>query len=380
MKTFDLMRLAANQGVNRLKTDLAYKRGWNLTVPHAVSYAITHLCNLRCSTCSYWKVKDRTGELSTDEVVSMIDRLRAWLGPFPLNIGGGEPMVRRDLFDIVRHARRRGCYTGVVTNGYTLDDEHVDAIVSSGLHQLAISINSTNENVHDRSRGREGSLRRIQEGIERLRSKGGGPRIKILSILMEENLDDLEDLVRYVQEHDLASIAFQPLNYVTGIHAYERGWYQQDTSWPRDPDRAVRAMTRLAELKRLGAPIENTLEQLTYFAMYFRAPEDPLPIDCKVGVTSFDVDPFGKVRLCYTMEPIGDLRTADPRAIWRGAQAKGRRAEIRSCEQNCRLKNCNFTKPIRHFLPMFVNQLTMPWRAGQRASVPAEVPCTRSSS
>ena len=52
------------------------------------------------------------------------------------------------------------------------------------------------------------------------------------------------------------------------------------------------------------------------------------------------------MRLCDIMKPVGNLRTAHPREVWESAMATERRKEIRTCEATCRIKTCNFRKPL----------------------------------
>jgi MoaA/NifB/PqqE/SkfB family radical SAM enzyme len=96
-----------------------------------------------------------------------------------------------------------------------------------------------------------------------------------------------------------------------------------------DPEAASRAIDELIGLKRQGWPIMNTVEHLELMKRYFRAPDQTyskvrshdLQLDsrhCRAAVSDFDIASNGDVRLCYRMDPIGNVRSADPEDLWEG--------------------------------------------------------------
>jgi MoaA/NifB/PqqE/SkfB family radical SAM enzyme len=70
--------------------------------PSNVLFNITFRCNLKCKHCDIWK--DKSGkELSTEEIKEIIDKLKNWLEYFRLHFSGGEPLVRKDIFEIIKY-------------------------------------------------------------------------------------------------------------------------------------------------------------------------------------------------------------------------------------------------------------------------------------
>jgi MoaA/NifB/PqqE/SkfB family radical SAM enzyme len=94
---------------------------------------LTRRCNLRCLMCNAWADgQDGHDELSTDEVIRAVTQARA-LGLASLKLFGGEPMLRRDVEEIVAHAAGMGIRCSLTTNGTLLSQERAQALVEAGL-------------------------------------------------------------------------------------------------------------------------------------------------------------------------------------------------------------------------------------------------------
>ena len=96
-------------------------------------------CNLACTYCNeYDKVSD---PVPLDEMKRRLDRL-ADLGTSVVTFSGGEPMMHPDIYEIIRHTRRRGMIAGLITNGFYLTPEKIGKLNSAGLQYLQISIDN----------------------------------------------------------------------------------------------------------------------------------------------------------------------------------------------------------------------------------------------
>lgn len=108
------------------------RRGSGTPPGPVVIWNLTRRCNLTCRHC-YALSADHAypGELSTDEIATVMDDLRAFHVPF-LILSGGEPLLRPDLFEIAAHARARGLRMGLSTNGTRIDEAVADRIAQAG--------------------------------------------------------------------------------------------------------------------------------------------------------------------------------------------------------------------------------------------------------
>jgi MoaA/NifB/PqqE/SkfB family radical SAM enzyme len=96
-------------------------------------------CNLSCTYCN--EFDDFSKPVPTEELFRRIDRLGA-LGTSIITISGGEPLLHPDLDDIIRHMRRHGIITGMITNGYLLTVDRIQRLNRAGLEHLQISIDN----------------------------------------------------------------------------------------------------------------------------------------------------------------------------------------------------------------------------------------------
>jgi pyrroloquinoline quinone biosynthesis protein E len=112
----------------------------NLAPPLAALLELTHRCPLQCPYCSNPLELERAkGELSTAEWMRVLDEA-AELGILQVHFSGGEPAVRRDLPDLVAHARTAGLYSNLITSGVTLDRAKLAVLAEAGLDHVQLSI------------------------------------------------------------------------------------------------------------------------------------------------------------------------------------------------------------------------------------------------
>ena len=140
--------------------------------PVFTTIGLTYRCECGCEHC-YVGDSDRAtrAELTTSEVKSVIDQLRR-LGVLEVIFSGGDPLLRKDLAELVRYAHDAGLLTRVNTHGRGLDRETVSRLKEAGLSQCAVSIDDADPDVHDRSRGLPGLYGKALEGVRNLRAFG----------------------------------------------------------------------------------------------------------------------------------------------------------------------------------------------------------------
>lgn len=108
-----------------------------LSAPEVVHLSVTSRCNLNCPFCYEKYTRE---EMTTSQIFRLIDNLSE-MGVFQLAIGGGEPFIREDVVEIIRHCRQRQIVPNITTNGTLLSEDTVKKI--SGLvGQINLSVNS----------------------------------------------------------------------------------------------------------------------------------------------------------------------------------------------------------------------------------------------
>ncbi len=168
----------------------AWRRG-ERGVPLSVTYFVNGQCNLRCRGCFFFEhpaePTPALDELDTLAAKALIDDLAALGVPF-LELVGGEPFLRRDLFELARHARARGLWCGVTTNGTRFPDAALDE-VRRVFRTVFVSIDGF-EDAHDTVRG-VGTYRKTLHGLRRLLDARGPALLGVSTIVGPENVDTL---------------------------------------------------------------------------------------------------------------------------------------------------------------------------------------------
>lgn len=150
----------------------AGKKALGRKVPPFITIAPTYRCVCRCVHCGVNSPeRPHEEELSTKEIKSIIDQAKD-LGVLQVTFTGGEPLLRKDIFELIRHASSRGLLTRINTSGILIDGDIAEKLKKSGLTQGAVSIDDADPRIHDELRGVPGAHQRAVKGIQNLTKAG----------------------------------------------------------------------------------------------------------------------------------------------------------------------------------------------------------------
>ncbi len=165
-----------------------------LDAPICLTWELTYACNLECVHCLSSSGRRDPNELSTAEAKAVLDELHN-LQVFYINIGGGEPMIRRDFFELVEYSIAHGIGVKFSTNGAFIDAEKARRLTTLDYLDIQISLDGTDAVTNDAVRG-EGSYATAIRAMEHLRDAGfveqNGP-FKISVVVTRHNVDQLDE-------------------------------------------------------------------------------------------------------------------------------------------------------------------------------------------
>lgn len=231
-----------------MKTVDIWKSRFLSHTPFRLVHDVTYRCNCKCKTCERWKKSSNySNELSTDEVFKMLEDAKE-TGLILYAAEGGEPLMRKDLPQILEYAKKLGLFTTVVTNGFYLKERHNEILPFTDT--LIVSIDS-NDELHDEMRGLNGIREKAIEGIQL--SKNSKSKLIINSVISNQNLDKIDGLVKMSEELDVP-IIFQPMDIAKGYNEKLRPTQNQ----------IKKTFSRIAELKKAGYKIGNSYSYLHY--------------------------------------------------------------------------------------------------------------------
>jgi heme b synthase len=163
-----------------------------------VAWELTRSCNLACSHCrassQYGPYPD---ELTTDECFKIIDEIVSFSKPIVI-LTGGEPLLRKDVFEIAAYGKSKGMIMVMAPNGTLLTDENVKKIISTGIKRISISLDGPDEAVHDRLRQVPGAFKQACVGIER--AKKAGLEFQINSTITKRNIKLLPQIIKLAKD------------------------------------------------------------------------------------------------------------------------------------------------------------------------------------
>ena len=263
-----------NSGISIIKNRLFGTR-----YPLSVSYTITNRCNKRCTYCKVWDTKEK--ELTTEEAIRMIDEM-AGMGCQRMGITGGEPLLRKDIGEVIEHSKEKGIFTGLVTNG-SLVPKRIDEI--DGLDLLQVSLDGPEE-IHDMHRG-EGSYKEAIKAIEIAKEKG--LEVWVTTVLTKHSIDGIDFVLDKAEEMGFTAY-FQPvLDHELCGGEKVRGFYPEKKRY----NRAIQKLIDEKDKKKIG----NSLAGLRYLLSW---PENR-PQKCWAGKLYAHIYPNGNVHACFNM-------------------------------------------------------------------------------
>jgi len=165
-------------------------------MPVLVHFEVTLRCNARCGFCDYWKTD---ASAKHDEARSFAEAAR-YFNPMLVAFTGGEPLLRRDLEDLVSAVAGalRLKYIMLLTHGGMLTLERATSLWNAGVNQFNISLDYLDAR-HDAARGIPGLSRRILGAVSGMRA-AGIDSIRFNTVIKRDNLDEIMPIVRQAAE------------------------------------------------------------------------------------------------------------------------------------------------------------------------------------
>lgn len=163
-----------------------------VAAPFGLLAELTHRCPLHCSYCSNpLELTARSRELDTAQWLRVLDEARA-LGVLQMHFSGGEPLLRRDLPDLVSHAAALGCYVSIVTSGVGLTAERMTDLRDRGLEHVQLSVQGADPVRADLLAGAAAHERKV---LAAQVVRDAGLPLSVNVVLHRQNHDAIEEII-----------------------------------------------------------------------------------------------------------------------------------------------------------------------------------------
>lgn len=229
---------------------------------YSISWNLTQRCNLHCAHCymSAFAGADTAQELSTEECRRVIDEIATTNPNVFLILTGGEPLLRKDLFDLAACSADRGFTVVLGTNGVLLRDKQARQMRQSGIQGASISLDSIDPQQHDAFRHLPGAWHGAMRATEALRAEGLD--FSIHTSITTWNMEEIPAMIALARE-----LGAKVLNFFFLVRT-GRGEGLTDIT----PEQYERILTYLARVQGLGNPADGVAGERS---SVFEQPEDP---------------------------------------------------------------------------------------------------------
>jgi len=283
---------------------------------------VTYRCNFKCQICDFWKEEHSPADELSLEQIRLIGAKLNRLGTLIVSLAGGEPLIREDIFDVITSLNKANHFPILITNGWFVNESLARDILRAGLQEISVSVDYRDPKKHDAQRGRDGAWERAINALDLLNRHRPDKRnrVHMISVLMEDNLEDVEELIKLSRELGVT--------YMINLYSWNRG-----SKTRREPHGKVTA--HLLGLKR-KYPEFVTLT--TYVEHLDRAIAEGGIGNCQTGRLLLNIDTRGNVARCTETlnEPVGNILTDDVPAIRDRLWKVQRERDCAQCWTSCR--------------------------------------------
>jgi len=237
-----------------------------------------------------------------------------------INLAGGEPLLRRDLCEIIATLARYHIVF-LTTNGWPVTRKLAHRLYEAGLWGASVSIDYIDPERHDERCGVKGAFERAVSALKFLSEERTSrhQRVNLMCVLNNDNLKDVEALICLARRLD-ANLMLQPYSHMkTGDKAF----------LPSGPVSAP-----LLELKR---KFPNFISNASFLANFDQALARGVP-GCLAGRAFFNIDNYSRVSICVESrhQPVGNLIDDNLNELLRALREKNEESRCRACWYNCR--------------------------------------------
>lgn len=336
-----LGNMAEHLRVIKIKENASNKAGGDReqVKPEFIILDVTHRCNLRCNICEIRK-DGPVQEFSNGEIKGLISQAIEW-GVKEFVLSGGEAFIREDIFELLDFVKENKYHVGILTNGILLNATFISKLLpylTSGSLSLSISLDALNPQIHDGIRGVPGCFEATFKGLKLLAEyKRQHPNINfnVISIVLNDNLEELLGLASTLNSLNINSIQFQPL-LANNLIMQDRKegvkyWVPKERL-----DILDKVVDALSEFKRKNpALVLNSEENLQLIKKYFRGSLTPQDIRCNYAMKTMLIANNGHATTCF--DSYGDTRGMSLREIFLSPAAEKARQRVKGCLRPCLL-------------------------------------------
>ncbi len=314
--------------------------------PRLIACEVTRKCNLACLHCrASAQSEPYPDELTTEEWMRLIDEIVSFSSPI-LILTGGEPTLRKDIYEIAHYATSKGLRAVLGSNGININKESARRMKDAGIRRLSISLDGASSEVHDNFRGVEGAFDKAVKGARE--AKEAGLDFQINTTITKLNLGEVPKILDLAAR--LGAVAYHPFLLVpTG-----RGIQLKAQEIP--PQKYEEILCWFARISQKAAlPIKATCAPHYHRVLYQQARKkgEAVPVrkhgfdaftrGCLGGTAFCFISSTGDVQPCGYLEiGCGNIKEKTFPEIWRNSKILNHLRDIDKYQGKC--GRCEFKR------------------------------------
>lgn len=312
----------------------AYKKElWKKPQLRNLFLELTLRCNENCFHCG-----SRCGEVQSDELTcgqykQFLDKVKADFGTegIMLCITGGEPLLRKDFFEIMAYAHELGFHWGMTSNGTLINDEVAKKLKDCGMSTISISIDGLPE-THNSFRRTPGGYEAAMRGLRALIDNGGFNHVQVTTVVHKGNINELEQMFKNFEDVDIDSWRVLNLEPI--------GRAQDFPNLLLTSQDYVKMFDFIKEKRSQEFPVIYGCSH--YLGMEYEREVRDWYFLCNAGVYTASVMANGDIGACLDIERrpeliYGNILTDDFKAVWENGFAEFRKS---LAENSVKCSNC----------------------------------------
>lgn len=330
------------RGLQYLLIHVSFLMGKPLCGPILGTLVTNYSCNYHCKMCDLPlrdKVFKKRGlkEFSTSQLKQLLKEF-AELGTAGIGFTGGEPLLRKDIFELIKYTKDLKMFAHLNTDGFFLNEDAARKLFASGADSINISLDGACPKTHDTIRNHPGAFDRVMKAAECInaiqKKDNASVRLKFVTVINEINIGEIPDIIKLSRDLNADCIEFIPQQ---NFSVYTNNFPKPDTDFLK---KIRLTMDYLLDVKKKGANIENSSRHIKLFESSFKG--DKSPLVCYAGYNSYAVDCYGEIYPCVPWinwgKSAGNVNEMTLKEFWYSSKFNRLRKQIDRCK-DCFL-NC----------------------------------------
>lgn len=306
-----------------------------------INLSVTRLCNLHCRMCDLPKLNSGENDMTLDKLKAMLSEAAA-LGAKTLELGGGEPMMHKDIYEIISYAASLGMIVFMATNGVLIGENEVKRLIDAGLRLISFSLEGP-ESLNNQIRG-QGNFQKTLNAIKGFLSYK--PFIHELQVnvgftLSKYNYKSIVPFSKYlIEEVGIDTVSINPIN--KSFLTYENQ-LSRANEFEITADLMEDLTKEMEQLIKYGESIPGKLPTPGYlkrFPDYFMGKKIVPMSGCTTPLNFLGISASGRVFSCWHDSQVGDLNENSLTEIltsesWQKACVRALNGKCKGCLASC---------------------------------------------